>query len=118
MSLTRWRIRSPFGLRMVGPIPIAYVRRMVAQSVTRAVSYVATRSVGGPIPAGCHLTLNFHPDALCGQDLMMVRLAREGVYRSQFETGTSNGGLTAHCNADFTRRASKHSTFRPAARRP
>ena len=27
-------------------------------------------------------------------------LARDGVYRSQFETGTSNGGLTAHPGGD------------------
>ena len=28
------------------------------------------------------------------------RIARDGVYRSQFETGTSNGGLTAHPGGD------------------
>jgi len=27
-------------------------------------------------------------------------MAREGVYRNQFETGTSNGGLTAHAGGD------------------
>ena len=27
-------------------------------------------------------------------------MARDGVYRSQFETGTSNGGLTAHPGGD------------------
>ena len=30
-------------------------------------------------------------------------LAAEGVYRSQFVTGTSNGGLTAHHGGDPTR---------------
>ncbi|KOV90156.1 hypothetical protein ADL03_00360 [Nocardia sp. NRRL S-836] len=37
------------------------------------------------------VTLNFHP----GRGVL-ASLARDGVYRSQFETGTSNGGLTAH----------------------
>ncbi|QFT71505.1 DUF3626 domain-containing protein [Ruegeria sp. THAF33] len=31
---------------------------------------------------------------------MIEALAREGVYRSQFETGNSNGGLTAHPGGD------------------
>lgn len=37
------------------------------------------------------ITLNFHP----GRGVL-AGVARDGVYRSQFETGTSNGGLTAH----------------------
>ena len=31
---------------------------------------------------------------------MIEVLAQEGIYRSQFETGTSNGGLTAHPGGD------------------
>lgn len=31
---------------------------------------------------------------------MLESLLRDGVYRSQFETGTSNGGLTAHPGGD------------------
>lgn len=42
------------------------------------------------------MTLNFHPDRLLDGATVLERLARDGVYRSQFETGTSNGGLTAH----------------------
>lgn len=46
------------------------------------------------------ITLNFHPDQIYkGLPLLKV-LAAEGVYRSQFETGTSNGGLTAHEGGD------------------
>ncbi|MEU0884885.1 DUF3626 domain-containing protein [Lentzea sp. NPDC005914] len=43
------------------------------------------------MPRDLRVTLNFHP----GRGVLAT-LAREGVYRSQFETGTSNGGLTAH----------------------
>lgn len=35
------------------------------------------------------MTLNFHPD----RGGILAALARDGVYRSQFETQTSNGGL-------------------------
>ena len=31
---------------------------------------------------------------------MLGSIAEEGYYRSQFETGTSNGGLTAHEGGD------------------
>jgi Protein of unknown function (DUF3626) len=42
------------------------------------------------------VTLNFHPDRLSGGLLVLEAIGRDGVYRSQFETGTSNGGLTAY----------------------
>jgi hypothetical protein len=42
------------------------------------------------------VTLNFHPDRLREGATVLEWLARDGCYRSQFETGTSNGGLTAH----------------------
>ena len=46
------------------------------------------------------ITLNFHPDARIQGELTIERLAREGFYKSQFETGTSNGGLTAKPDGD------------------
>ncbi|GAA3650007.1 DUF3626 domain-containing protein [Lentzea roselyniae] len=57
----------------------------------RAIEHVTARSRGGPLPRELRVTLNFHP----GRGVLEA-LARDGVYRSQFETGTSNGGLTAH----------------------
>ncbi|ANZ43312.1 hypothetical protein BBK82_36405 [Lentzea guizhouensis] len=56
-----------------------------------AIAHVAARSTGPPLPRDLRVTLNFHP----GHGVLAA-LARDGVYRSQFETGTSNGGLTAH----------------------
>ena len=46
------------------------------------------------------VTLSFHPDTRVQGELMIERIAREGRYRSQFETGTSNGGLTATPGGD------------------
>jgi hypothetical protein len=44
--------------------------------------------------------MNFHPDRLfVGLPILSV-MRRDGLYRSQFETGTSNGGLTAHAGGD------------------
>jgi len=49
------------------------------------------------------VTLQFHPDWPAGSlvdDLVIESMARDGEYRSQFVTGTSNGGLTAHPGGD------------------
>jgi len=47
------------------------------------------------------ITINFHPDRLIanGQGVLST-LAKDGFIRSQFETGTSNGGLTAYFGGD------------------
>ncbi|MEV6693827.1 DUF3626 domain-containing protein [Micromonospora sp. NPDC051196] len=50
------------------------------------------------------VTLNFHPDRLLADGRSVAQaLATEGVYRSQFETGISNGGLTAYPGGDRDR---------------
>lgn len=50
------------------------------------------------------LTLNFHPDRLLADGrTVAAALDAEGVYRSQFETGISNGGLTAFPGGDRDR---------------
>ncbi|MEU8264642.1 DUF3626 domain-containing protein [Micromonospora sp. NPDC048999] len=50
------------------------------------------------------LTLNFHPDRLLRDGRTVAEaLDRDGVYRSQFETGISNGGLTAYPGGDRDR---------------
>ncbi|MGC4892741.1 DUF3626 domain-containing protein [Micromonospora sp. DT31] len=53
------------------------------------------------VAAHGRLTLNFHPDRVLRDGRTVVEaLAAEGVYRSQFETGISNGGLTAYPGGD------------------
>ena len=46
------------------------------------------------------VTLNFHPDRLVGNRTVIEGLAEDRVYRSQFETKISNGGLTAFPGGD------------------
>lgn len=66
----------------------------------RALEHVAGLSRGAPVDASLRVTLHFHPDRLVGDRLTIEALADDGRYRSQFETGTSNGGLTAHHGGD------------------
>lgn len=70
------------------------------EPVMRALAHVRRRATGGPLAPGLRVTLNFHPDRLIAGEPILQALARDGVYRSQFETGTSNGGLTAHPGGD------------------
>ena len=47
------------------------------------------------------ITVNFHPDRLVADGRTVAQcLLAEGRYRSQFETGISNGGLTAYPGGD------------------
>lgn len=66
----------------------------------RAIAHVAARSEGPPIDPTLRVTLNFHPDRLHRGAPLLAAMAGDGVYRSQFETGSSNGGLTAHPGGD------------------
>ncbi|OIK29508.1 DUF3626 domain-containing protein [Streptomyces malaysiense] len=66
----------------------------------RALRHVAAHAAGPPLGPGPRITLNFHPDRLSGGLPILASLARDGVYHSQFVTGTSNGGLTAHPGGD------------------
>lgn len=66
----------------------------------RAIAHVASLATGGPADPSLRVTLHFHPDRLVAGVPILQLMARDGVYRSQFETGTSNGGLTAHPGGD------------------
>ncbi|MGW1163419.1 DUF3626 domain-containing protein [Streptomyces sp. NPDC002513] len=72
----------------------------ISTAAERALRHVAARSSGPPVSRGLRLTLNFHPDRLAGGRPILDTLAADGAYRSQFVTGTSNGGLTAHPGGD------------------
>ncbi|MFD8814381.1 DUF3626 domain-containing protein [Streptomyces sp. NPDC059627] len=65
-----------------------------------ALRHVAALSSGPPLDPGLRITLNFHPDRISAGLPVLEALARDGVYHSQFVTGTSNGGLTAHPGGD------------------
>lgn len=65
-----------------------------------AVAHVERSAQGGPLDADLRVTLNFHPDRSVRGIPILRAMAADGTYRSQFETGTSNGGLTAHPGGD------------------
>ncbi|MBN8227315.1 DUF3626 domain-containing protein [Corallococcus macrosporus] len=60
-----------------------------------ALSHVHEQARGGPLDRRLRVTLHFHPDALFEGGGILAAMRRDGRYRSQFETRTSNGGLTA-----------------------
>jgi len=64
--------------------------------IESAIDSIYIRSQGSPLSKTASVTLNFHPDTLIDNKPLLAVLASEGVYRSQFETGTSNGSLSAH----------------------
>ncbi|MFJ8630515.1 DUF3626 domain-containing protein [Streptomyces sp. NPDC093568] len=61
---------------------------------------MAAASAGPAIAPEVRVTLNFHPDRLVRGIPILRALAEDGTYHSQFVTGTSNGGLTAHPGGD------------------
>ncbi|WP_262985047.1 DUF3626 domain-containing protein [Nocardia cerradoensis] len=71
-------------------------RETEASVADSAVAHVAALSAGAPLDRSLRVTVHFHPDAVFGTGTVLDALAGEGVYRSQFETGLSNGGLSAH----------------------
>ena len=66
-----------------------------------------TRSLGAPgaLPVpGARITVSFHPDRPLGDGRTVAEhLVTDVRYRSQFETGISNGGLTAYPGGDRER---------------
>ncbi|MFJ7073974.1 DUF3626 domain-containing protein [Streptomyces sp. NPDC098781] len=61
---------------------------------------VAASSAGPAVDPAVRVTLNFHPDRRARGVSVLRALAEDGAYHSQFVTGTSNGGLTAHPGGD------------------
>jgi len=98
----RWSISEPFRVNANRLFPNSedpYPAPMLGP-IEQALWHIRHRSTGGPIPRDLKVTLNFHPDTIVSGVTTIEWLAREGVYRSQFETGISNGGLTAHPGGD------------------
>lgn len=74
---------------------------MTGSPADLAVAHVRGLSTGGAADPSWTVTLAFHPDRVGPTGATVIEaLARDGLYRSQFETGTSNGGLTAHEGGD------------------
>ncbi|MEU8046622.1 DUF3626 domain-containing protein [Micromonospora echinofusca] len=94
---------------------LAYVRTVALRDRPAALAAIARALAGSGVTHGPELliaavgrhgrlTLNFHPDRMLADGRTVAEaLAAEGVYRSQFETGISNGGLTAFPGGDRDR---------------
>lgn len=65
-----------------------------------ALAAVAGRATGAPVEPDLRVTLHLHPERIAAGVPLLRALATDRRYRSQFETGTSNGGLTAHPGGD------------------
>jgi hypothetical protein len=65
-----------------------------------ALTHVTGLAMGEPAHPSWRVTLHFHPDRLFDGVPILQAMARDGIYRSQFETRTSNGGLTAFPGGD------------------
>ncbi len=79
------------------PRHIARIRRMLAGVGLEADAEALLDAASGQ---GA-LTLHFHPDRLIADGRSVAEaLHEEGMYRSQFETGISSGGLTAYPGGD------------------
>ncbi|MBP9778864.1 MAG: DUF3626 domain-containing protein [Rickettsiaceae bacterium] len=65
-----------------------------------AIEYVKALSHGGPIDKSMRITLHFHPDRTSYMGHILESMVLTNLYKSQFETSTSNGGLTAHPGGD------------------
>ncbi|MET0415707.1 MAG: DUF3626 domain-containing protein, partial [Actinoplanes sp.] len=67
----------------------------MSEPAQRALEHVRASARAGGIERGV-VTVNFHPYRLVADGRTVAQcLAAEGVYRSQFETGISNGGVGA-----------------------
>jgi hypothetical protein len=88
----------------------------------KAVTHVAGLAAGGPADPSWRVTVHFQPDRLLAGVEVLEHMTRDGVYRSQFETGTSNAGLTAQAGGDRWRWESRIFAAaydsEPAASRP
>lgn len=82
------------------PAALAVIARHLANSGAQ----YRPEDVIAAVAGNGRLTLNFHPDRLLRDGrTVAAALDEEGVYRSQFETGISNGGLTAFPGGDRDR---------------
>ncbi|WP_108650834.1 DUF3626 domain-containing protein [Dongshaea marina] len=69
--------------------------------VEQAIENVRAKSQGTVTSIGHAVTINFHPDRYTpNHKPLLLAIADDGHLKSQFETGTSNGGLTAYCGGE------------------
>ncbi|MEV6106602.1 DUF3626 domain-containing protein [Streptomyces sp. NPDC051940] len=94
--------------------PLTAAQRAALDHVRASAPALGGAARLGAVPSGAavhaavreraRVTLNFHPDRLLADGSRIAeRLAADGRYRGQFETGVSNGSRTAHPGGDRDR---------------
>ncbi|WP_019615307.1 DUF3626 domain-containing protein [Psychromonas ossibalaenae] len=74
---------------------------MDTKFVEQAIENVRLKSQGEVASTSYAVTINFHPDRYTSNNKpLLLAIANDGFLKSQFETGTSNGGLTAHIGGE------------------
>ncbi len=88
------RIRALCSLPKIGSF-------MDQKAVEKAIENIRLKSQGTDSSMVSVVTINFHPDRFtAGNKPILEAIAQDGCLKSQFETGTSNGGLTAHVGGE------------------
>lgn len=74
---------------------------MVGNAVEQAIENIRLKSQGTDCLTSCAVTINFHPDRYTSDNKPLLEaMADDGCLKSQFETGTSNGGITAYLGGE------------------
>ncbi|MGF1681574.1 DUF3626 domain-containing protein [Photobacterium minamisatsumaniensis] len=69
--------------------------------VDKAIENIRLKSQSASEVMEYPITINFHPDRFTSDNVpLLSAIAHDGELKSQFETGTSNGGLTAYKGGD------------------
>lgn len=109
---TSGQTRSDSGLTGANRVALAEVRAHAQRERPRHMARIASVLAGAGVEADVDVllgtagsdgvvTMHFHPDRLLADGRSVAQaLFEEGVYRSQFETGISGGGLTAYPGGD------------------
>lgn len=74
---------------------------MADNAVEQAIENIRLKSQGTDCLTSCSVTINFHSDRYTSDNKPLLEvIADDGCLKSQFETGTSNGGMTAYPGGD------------------
>jgi hypothetical protein len=69
-------------------------------AISRALNHVCDGPSQRNKDLSCPITLNFHPDLIVAGSTVIERISQSDSYQSQFETGTSSGGLSASAGGE------------------
>jgi len=109
---TSGQTHSELGLTEANRVALAQVRAHAQRERPRHMARIASVLTGACVEADAEgllsatsgegvVAMNFHPDRLLADGRSVAQaLLEEGVYRSQFETSISSGGLTAYPGGD------------------